>query len=363
MLSSLLFAGLASTVLSAPTTSNAALQPRTNTDGRVAAWWGQVPDTVDLQEICDQPDIDIVMLSFLNHYWADDGVWPSLNFGAYTAGPSKAQQAAGAMNLTDGSNLVPAIQSCQKGGKKVYLSMGGDARFASATFKNDDEATAFAQNVFSLFLGGTGNSTTDPLRPFGTDVVLDGIDMDSENLTPDHYDTFVNALRSLMKADSSHTYGISAVPQCTRDWNDKTKQDGNFPDAVLKLVDDVFMQFYNQQGCMHTDGDDFYTSIKNWAGAIGDAKLWIGTPITAASAPLGGYIPLSDIPNEVNKVVALDLPNFGGYALWDASLAINSKNAQGKTFDSVVKTSLGEIPLRGDPAMGPGSDIMNDERK
>lgn len=69
--------------------------------------------------------------------------------------------------------------------------------------------------------------------------------IDPENKKPLYYDTFVTALRTKMKADTKHKYIITAAPQCPRNLQTPAG-DASLPDAVLKLVDHVWVQFYNK---------------------------------------------------------------------------------------------------------------------
>lgn len=69
-------------------------------------------------------------------------------------------------NLANCQNIAPEIKYCQNKGKLITLSLGGAT--GGAGFQSDAQASAFADTLWNLFLGG--NSDT---RPFG-DAVLDG---------------------------------------------------------------------------------------------------------------------------------------------------------------------------------------------
>lgn len=62
--------------------------------------------------------------------------------------------------------MAADIKACQARGKAIILSMGGAT--GAATFSSDSQASAFADTVWNLFLGGSSST-----RPFG-DAVLDG---------------------------------------------------------------------------------------------------------------------------------------------------------------------------------------------
>ena len=125
------------------------------------------------------------------------------------------------------------IQQCQDKGKIVTISLGGYN--AQVGFSSDSQAQAFADNIWDMFLGGSG-----PTRPLG-DVVLNGcvartliffltsqaltnacshfqfiyfsVDLDIENGAPGGYAAFVNRLREHEKGGSNPLY-ITAAPQC-----------------------------------------------------------------------------------------------------------------------------------------------------
>lgn len=62
--------------------------------------------------------------------------------------------------------MAADIMACQANGKLVTLSLGGS--LGSVSLTGDDQAQAFADTVWNLFLGGSSST-----RPFG-DAVLDG---------------------------------------------------------------------------------------------------------------------------------------------------------------------------------------------
>lgn len=58
------------------------------------------------------------------------------------------------------------IKECQDKGKIVTLSLGG--AISQVGFSTDSQARKFADIIWDMFLGGSGNE-----RPFG-DAILDG---------------------------------------------------------------------------------------------------------------------------------------------------------------------------------------------
>ena len=97
----------------------------------------------------------------------------------------------------------------------------------------------------------------------------------------------------------------------------------------------VWVQFYNNPSCNHgTSG--FTDSVKSWSQSLAgtDAKLFVGA--IADSSQGSGFVSGQQLAQEVTQVAGLGLSNFGGYALWDASLAMQNGGLQG-----AVKTALG----------------------
>ena len=100
--------------------------------------------------------------------------------------------------------------TCQKTyGKTILLSIGG-ATYTEGGFSSSSAAVAGANLLWKTF--GPVQSGSSGNRPFGT-AVVDGFDFDFEagvsNTVP-----FANQLRSLMNADTSKKYYLSAAPQC-----------------------------------------------------------------------------------------------------------------------------------------------------
>ena len=143
--------------------------------GLVAVYWGQgaKDSTVGLDKVCADPDFDIVNLAFLLD-WKAAGGYPKIDFGSGCGGSTSSQQTSGAAGLLQCPQMATSIKACQKSGKKVLLSIGGEAGTAKIDFTSQSDATAAADQVWNLFGKGTG--LDKGLRPFG-DVVLDGFDI------------------------------------------------------------------------------------------------------------------------------------------------------------------------------------------
>ena len=100
--------------------------------------------------------------------------------------------------------------TCQKTyGKQILVSVGG-ATYTEGGFSSSSAAVAGANSLWATF--GPVQSGSSALRPFGTSVV-DGFDFDFEagvsNMVP-----FANQLRSLMNAETSKKFLLTAAPQC-----------------------------------------------------------------------------------------------------------------------------------------------------
>lgn len=142
-------------------------------DQNLAVYYGQSPTTakISLQELCQNANVDIVILAFLTEFFGPGG-FPKLNFGSACGGQTPEMESAGASGLLHCPDLASQITQCQSLGKKVLLSLGGS--LAVSAFASDSQASQFATTLWDLFGAGTG---VDPgLRPFGN-VKIDGFDV------------------------------------------------------------------------------------------------------------------------------------------------------------------------------------------
>lgn len=89
----------------------------------------------------------------------------------------------------------------------------------------------------------------------------------------------VQKMRSLMESDGSKTYYLSAAPQCPY-------PDQSEPLDVCKLLDMVWVQFYNNGDC-NIAQSDFASAVSNWASGIGNAQLFIGALASGADGDQG----------------------------------------------------------------------------
>ncbi|KAL8654482.1 MAG: hypothetical protein Q9226_003414, partial [Calogaya cf. arnoldii] len=242
----------------------------------VAVYYGQSPATsqMTLAQLCQDDNVDIVILAFLTTFFGAGG-YPGVNLGAACGGPSQKMKAAGASGLLSCPTMENDIKTCQSLGKKVLLSLGGAE--ATTAFSSDTQASDFATKLWNLF--GAGNGESADMRPFGS-AIVDGFDIDNEDHSTAFYNTFISSLRSTMNADSSKRYYISAAPQCPR-------PDASIPLEAMQSMDFVFVQFYNNGDC-NIGQPGFAASLKAWSqdlSAKGDGpKLYVGAPGCAACA-------------------------------------------------------------------------------
>ncbi|GME96409.1 unnamed protein product [Ambrosiozyma monospora] len=136
----------------------------------IALYWGQSTAKQDsLATYCSKGDADIFILSFMNNFSSASNDPPfEINF-------SDACGIKGANGILKCDTIATDINTCQKLGKKVFLSLGGGT--GSYGFKSKEDGEAFADTLWNYFGAGKGVSTED--RPFG-DSIVDGFDFDIE---------------------------------------------------------------------------------------------------------------------------------------------------------------------------------------
>lgn len=302
----------------------------------VAVYYGQTPHTnkVTVDQLCQDQNVDIVVLSFLDTYFDAAGM-PNINIGPACSGdPTVGAQAINATGLLDCPFLAKNITTCQSLGKKVFLSLGGAT--GTTNFTSDAQATTFASTLWNLFGGG---NTTSNLRPFGS-VRIDGFDVDNEDHSTDHYNVFISALRKTFDQDKTKQYYISAAPQCPR-------PDESIPLAGMQSMDFVFVQFCNNAAAKCDIGqEDFIKSLKAWSDDLSGnstvpgkgPKLFVGAPASAKSAGKG-YLEPADMGKVIKSAMAANISNFGGVMLWDGTEA-KLNTGDGGDYLKVIKSAL-----------------------
>lgn len=215
------------------------------------------------------------------------------------------------------------------------LSIGGDS-YTEGGFTSASAATTGAEKIWAMF--GPEQSGSSALRPFGTSVV-DGFDFDFEAVV-NNMATFANRLRTLMSADTSKTYYLSAAPQCA--YPDYYNQDilTNVP------LDWVNVQFYNN-GC----GASSYVpgQTEQWNFNFDQWDAWASSsPNPAARVLLGvpgntgagrGYLSPTDLQPVIQY--SAQYQSFGGAMVWDASQAFTNSG-----FISGLKSDLVSLMKR-----------------
>ncbi|KAG9309716.1 glycoside hydrolase family 18 protein [Chiua virens] len=280
-----------------------------------AAW--QQP----IEYYCGDNTIDTLPIAFLTEFYST-GNLPTIDLANICSTAN--DPVFPGTSLPNCSFLATGIETCQKAGKIVTLSIGGAT--GGVGFTNNSEGQAYAQVIWDIFLGGS--STT---RPFGA-AVLDGIDMDIEGGAQTGYTAFLTALRTLMNGGNKQYY-ITAAPQCP------------YPDAYIGTTlnafgfDAVYVQFYNNYCELSNFGNtndwDFGT-WDNWATTVSpnrNVKVYIGAPASSTAAN-NGYVSASTLATIISQTKR-QYASFGGVMLWDASQAY----ANGRD-DHAVKSAL-----------------------
>ncbi|KAI1627810.1 chitinase [Exophiala viscosa] len=327
------------------------------------AYYGQTNMTtnVTLTQLCAGLSVDIITLGFIDSFYASSGKENiTLDFNGYLcSNPNSTQTAAGMSGLLDcvGDGFAAEIAACQKLGKKVLISAGGAS--ADLAIPTAADATTLATTLWNLFLGGDGYKGKG-VRPFGS-VVLDGFDIDNENVTnAAHLYTLVSTLRNLTKKDTSKKYYFSAAPICAY-------PDPDIPvSTMLNQIDYWNVQFYNAQACQLGSGHA-PAALKNWSTALlGARKLACsdcavpqglfnvnGNNVTYPRLLVGGrtfyagekngYVNMSNYRTILESMKKLKLPNLSGAMFWDGAYMYKEKaviDGKNRTFAQVAKDAL-----------------------
>ncbi|KOS22932.1 Chitinase 3 [Escovopsis weberi] len=281
----------------------------------VAVYWGQnsansATSQQRLSYYCNSTAINIIPLSFM------DGITPPvINFASATDHCTPIN----GTGLYTCPQIEADIQTCQKQGKTILLSVGG-ATYNQGGWGSAQAAQAAAQSVWKMF--GPLNDTTVP-RPFGK-AVIDGFDFDFEAPTS-NLPAFGAELRRLMDAAGGKKYYLSAAPQCVY----PDAADGATLDAVP--FDFVNIQFYNNwcgvnsfkaagsAGADTTSAQNAFNfeTWDKWAAGSKNpnVKLLLGIPAAAGAG--GGYVRGAQLDDAIKY--SKNFTHFGGVMLWDMS--------------------------------------------
>lgn len=203
-------------------------------------------------------------------------------------------------------------------GKTILLSIGG-ATYSEGGFSSEDAAVAGANMIWETF--GPQQPGSSAYRPFG-DAVVDGFDFDFE-ATVNNMVPFANTLRSLMDADTSKKYYLTAAPQCPY----PDAADGAMLDGAVSF-DAIWVQFYNNYCGLQsfvpgssTQNNFNFATWDNWAKTTSknpNVKVFLGVPANTGAAG-SGYEPPSSLAPIINYCKTFS--SFGGVMMWDASQA------------------------------------------
>ena len=314
---------------------------------------GQGPDQKPLSHFCTDPNLDIINIAFLNQFPDQTGGYPGTNFGnACNPGTYKNKDGTDSLLLSDCPSIGPDIITCQKAGKKVFLSLGG-AIPSNQTVKDDESAQSFAKFLWTAFGPKTDDASIP--RPFG-DAVIDGFDFDIESIFDDKelesrgYGSLINDLRSYTSfSNTEKTFYISGAPQCVI-------PDAHLADAIeTSWFDFIFVQFYNTKECSarayfdHSyGGANTNISLAAWidfvktSGLNKHAKVYLGLP-AAPSVVIDGAMYLQ--PNEAKEIIQAfqsEYPeNFGGVMIYEATVS-ETNSINGVPYADIIKKDLKE---------------------
>ncbi|XP_048581497.1 acidic endochitinase [Nematostella vectensis] len=276
----------------------------------------------DLRHFCNNYDFDIYVIAFVHRLFdvrnkGPDPKLPGMNFAHHCSYVPDANYPG----IYECATIGGGIRDCQKMGKKVIISLGGDT--CDGTLGSAANARALAYNIWNMFLGG---QDLPGKRPF-LSAVLDGVDLDIEVGSYKYYPDFVREIRQLMRTDSSRQYLITAAPQCP--FPDKwmgPQTPGSALEEVGSEFDYLFIQFYNNY-CY--PGSSYFVSVMdtwlNWANGITNGpKIILGLPAGTGAAGKPHYYFTPEKLAEKYKLIR-DKPGVSGIMLWDCSWAQNNK--------------------------------------
>ncbi|KAJ3282054.1 Chitinase 1 [Rhizoclosmatium sp. JEL0117] len=241
------------------------------------------------------------------------------------------------------------IKFCQNLGIKIMLSLGGD-RVANYQFAQGD-GVFYANLFYNMFLDGSG-----PLRPFGSGVTIDGLELDVEkNLDPVVWNREMIAFVQTIKKLSPRSL-IAVVPQCFLGISNKDANVGDVITAVPGDIDYLIVQYYNNPECSYPFGFNFDA----WKGVY-SGPIVIGLAGDWTSAISGGFLEPGQLQAVYDMVKADE--QFAGFSVYDVSssnppaLAANYANyghATPSTYSKTLRDVLDGVEVgSGFPSQGP----------
>ncbi|KAJ3010646.1 UNVERIFIED_CONTAM: Chitinase 1 [Siphonaria sp. JEL0065] len=279
-------------------------------------YWGQSSGyftngkyQTSLLSYCQTGHWDIIHLAFLATFTSDvatKGFIFDLDKNTYGVWDSTGGKAVEQKVIDSFLQVGKDIQACQKLGVKIGLSLGGalaDVNIKAGT------GTAVATWLHDTFFAGKG-----AVRPFGADVVLDGLDYDIETSVPPVAD--VIAINKYLKTNNAAnpSFFITGAPQCP------------FPDynigGVLAAKDNGFdfvqVQFYNNGQCNLINP---LFNFDQWVEMLG-IPIYVGVPGSVPSANAGSYATPAQVQSALQVIIGDVLkPWLFGVMTWDVSSA------------------------------------------
>ncbi|KAI9340814.1 glycoside hydrolase superfamily [Obelidium mucronatum] len=271
---------------------------------------------LSLDHYCNTKYYDVINLAFVSEFGGGDNHF-TINLamnGLYKWDGTKQTSGFDSM-LTVGTS----IKSCQQAGVKVILSLGGDL-ISNYSFAIGD-GKKYANLFYNAFLGGPDAT----VKPFGADIVLDGIELDIEKNPRDVVNAsatvdpsgwtnemvdFVVTLRALKPSTI-----IAAVPQCSLAVPGYLGKDKNMGDLLAKTpgsFDYIIVQYYNNIECTYPFGFNYNTWTTLFPG-----KIYLGLPGGWASAISGGFLSPNDLQAVYDSIK--NDKQFGGISVYDVS--------------------------------------------
>ncbi|XP_068709857.1 uncharacterized protein [Montipora foliosa] len=274
----------------------------------------------DLRFFCNNHKFDIYMVAFIHRLFKNnrnkDGL-PGMNFAHHC---SYAPDPGTSPDVFECATIGGGIRDCQKLGKKMLISLGGDT--CDGSLGSTENAKKLAYYIWNMFLGG---KEMQDRRPFLW-AVMDGVDLNIEIGSHKYYPDFVREMRRLMNTDPGKQYFITAAPQCPfpDKWMGPEIQ-GSALEEYGHEFDFLFIQFYNNY-CY--PGGQYFLSVMdtwlNWARSIPNGPLIVlGLPAGPKAAGKPHYYFPPDKLASVYKQIR-DKPGVGGMMFWDCSWVQNN---------------------------------------
>ncbi|KAJ3140113.1 Chitinase 1 [Physocladia obscura] len=319
-----------------------------------------------LASYCKTGYYNTINLAFLNlfgggnnHFQITFGSSSVASYGGTYVYSGNGTQSNAAYVVQNFENLGADITTCQSLNVKIVLSLGGD-KSSPYTWVTGD-GVAYANLFYNVFLEGTAG----PVRPFGSGVVLDGIELDIErNDDPTVWNAeminFITTLRKLSSKTQIAKYKV--VPQCYLGLIGKDASVGDVIAATGNLVNYLIVQYYNNPQCSYPFGFNF----GNWT-TLFPGSIILGLAGDWTSAISGGFLE----PGPLQAVYDMVKSNsqFGGISVYDVSSSnppayswnvSDYANPPLSTYSETLRNVLnGQIVGSGYPAQGAQENNLN----